>query len=231
MKPKAKLEEKRELNYPIKSGENLEGLLSGEGAKEYENKCRGHLNKIVDKLSSFAYDLYNIKVPLGAAALATGLDRYLTYVGLKTMPFAQESNPMVAAYFGNFGLMPGLILSGIIELVGYAGAGKVFETTLADGKLPRNSLVKAGLYGVTISEALAALNNYEGISGKAVPIIQQLEQNYGVGPTMGIVYALSFLPMIGTAAYYSIKSALRARKERRAEVAKCAEVNLNGTKD
>ncbi len=177
---------------------------------EEEHNKRGKLTVLADKLRAFGRTIYDARLPLTLASIATGTDRYLTYIGLKS-GIGYEANPAVLAYMNSLGIAPGMIASGIIGMASFAVLGKVGDV-LSEGKLPRNYLLKASLYGVAASEAAISLNNYFVNTSPANNPFNQFTQQYGSGSFVDLLLAIPLLATVGAAAYQSIKQALKKRK-------------------
>lgn len=203
--------------------ENLGRIIAKDANKQKKNGAFGGL---LERLRPLGRDIYNLKIPLATAISMVAGDG-ITSIGITS---ATEANPTASTYMQGIGVAPVFILTGLLGLAAYMGLGKAMEL-ISNNKLPKNSLVKAGLYGLTASEALIVLNNYCALSNHVNNAFMQItQQSYGGVPFSSVLYGLSFLPMAGTAAYYYIKSALRAKKEHKIDVTRYAKTNLNETK-
>lgn len=177
---------------------------------ERRHDKRGKLTMLADKLRAFGRTVYDVRLPLMLASIASGTDRYLTYIGLNS-GISYEANPAALAYMNGLGLVPGMIASGVIGMASFAALGKAGDV-LSDGKFPRNYLLKASLYGVAVSEAVVSLNNYFVDTSPASNPFNQFTQQYGSGSFADLLLAMPLLVTAGAAVYQSIKQALKKRK-------------------
>lgn len=187
---------------------HLDDLLDTDKSQKKTEK--GRLNRFLDKLAIFRHDIYDIKVPLALCATTETSDRYLTYIIIKS-GVGSEGNPMALAFMQNFGVVPGMLLSGLAGLAAYAVSGSMIDS-VANGAVPRNSFVKAALYGVGASEALVTLNNYFVWTQSTNSVFNQIAQNYGESTLLNIFLAIPMLCMAATAGYYAIKNTIKAHR-------------------
>ncbi len=177
-----------------------------------EHQKRGKLGLLADKLRAFGRTVYDVKLPLALASAAVGADRLLTYIGIGS-GVASESNPLALAIMNAVGVVPGMIVTGVVGVASYATIGKIVEN-ISGGKFTKNSLVSASLYGVAASEAVVSLNNYfVDYSQTANPFNQQFLQQYGDGSFIGLLVAAPLFAIAGAAAYQSLRSALKKRRD------------------
>lgn len=167
------------------------------------------LKSILHEVKVYRASLYELKVPVSAAIAGVSADRALTYQLLNNGN-GYEGNPIAALGMKLFGEIPEMVASGVMYLLCYGGLGKLIEMavdqTLINNKsfLPKNSLVKAGLYGYAAGEAVISLNNYFVANGIRNPSTYAF-QNY----LFDVMPALDFLPLaaiMATIGYYYLKS-------------------------
>ncbi len=170
---------------------------------------REGLGSIMYRAKSLGCSLYELKAPIAAAVAGMTMDRVLTYQFLQNGN-GYEANPIAALGMKLFGEVPSMIATGVLYLLCYGGLGKLLETAAStasiDNKryLPRNSLVKAGLYSYAAVEAVVSINNYfvaNAISNQSI----QAFQNY-LSDFLPLLNVLPLVAVAATARHYYLKS-------------------------
>jgi hypothetical protein len=178
-------------------------------AEKLAAKNNGESKKKKSLLSTLLSDLSKIKYALGSAVTTFGVDRYLTYLGLKTKQFL-EFNPGAISYMVHFGEVPGMIINLATNIGLCVVWGKVLEAYIFDDKAKRNSLIKTTLYGAAACEFLVDFSNYLALKGYVSTPLTYLSQHYGIHGIDAIFYAAWLLPAIAYGAYQSIKKQNRS---------------------
>ena len=135
-----------------------------------------------------------IKVPLIAASTTLGLDRIFTFIGSNKPISLLEGKPLNIPLIGKLGEVPGLMASGVIVLGSFMILGWGLEGLLQN-TVERNSMMKAGGWGIAISETFACVSNALNFTGHSAenPINHVLLSNPDAA--VGLFYVVPLLAM------------------------------------
>ena len=175
--------------------QSIEELL-GDGSKK--KASRGLYNRFIDKVKTFAHDVYDVKIPLSLATFTVTTDRILTYL-LINGGLGYEANQAAAASQHALGLDGGLITTWFIGLAAAGVFGAAFERI---ANVPRNYLVKAALYGAAATEGVVSLNNYLVMTQPQNNPFAQIQ----TGTFLDLVFSAPFISTGVATAYHYLKS-------------------------
>jgi hypothetical protein len=180
---------------------NLENIVDVE---KLAAKSKGANKKKKSLLSTLLSDLSNIKVALGSLIAASGLDIYLTHLGLKNFI---EGNSLAVPYMTHLGEIPGMIVDSAVCIGFFIASGALIESQFKRS-IKRNSSKKIFLYSGAAVEAFVSFSNYLTLTGHATPT-SYLLQNYGVYGVDTILAAACVAPALAYTFYQVIKDLYR----------------------